>query len=108
MNESQKYAQNIRCYTAYRLFWGLLIIAPILTPYLLLKGLSYSEIMILQSVAAISVVLFEVPTGTIADKISRKLSIFLGAVCMGIALTVYVLADSFYASPLPKPFLAWV
>ncbi|MCZ6633983.1 MAG: MFS transporter [bacterium] len=97
MNESHKYIQNIRCYTAYRLFWGLLIIGPILMPYLLLKGLSYSEIMILQSVAAISVVLFEVPTGTIADKISRKLSIFLGAVCMGIALTVYVLADSFYA-----------
>ncbi len=98
----QQYERNIRIYTAYQFFWGLLIIGPILIPYLLLKGLNYSQIMLLQTVAASSVVLFEVPTGALADKISRKASLILGCVFMSIALVVYIISFSFYTLALAE------
>ncbi len=96
MIQSEKYTKNIRVYPFYRFFMNMLIIGPILVPYMLFKGLSYSQIMLLQSISAISVFIFEIPTGTIADKISRKLSLSLGGVCLGIGLLLYIIFKSFY------------
>ena len=55
---SDPYHQNVGRYTAYQLFHSLLIIGPVLTPYLLGKGLSYTQILTLQGIAAVSVVVF--------------------------------------------------
>jgi len=74
----------------------MLIIGPILVPFMLFKGLSYSQIMLLQSISAISVFLFEVPTGAIADKFSRKLSLAISGILCGIGLLIYILFKSFY------------
>ncbi len=74
---TDRYRANITRYTTYRLFRSLLIIGPVLTPYLPGKGLNYAQILTLQSIAAVSVVVFEIPTGAIADKVSRKLSLTL-------------------------------
>ena len=92
----EHYEKNIRNYMLYRFFWSMLIIGPVLTPYLRWKALSYTEIMWLQSIAALSVVCFEVPTGAIADKISRKLSLALSGLCLGIALIIYIQTSDFY------------
>jgi MFS family permease len=91
------YERNIQNYTLYRFFYGMLIIGPVITPYFRWKGLSYTEIMWLQSIAALSVVIFEVPTGVVADKISRRLSLLCAGLCLGIALTIYIQTQSFYA-----------
>jgi MFS family permease len=91
------YERNIQNYTLYRFFYGMLIIGPVITPYFRWKGLSYTEIMWLQSIAALSVVIFEVPTGVVADKISRRLSLLCAGLCLGIALTIYIHTQSFYA-----------
>ena len=66
--------RNIRYYPVHRLFLGLLIIGPVLTPYLRSKGFVYTEIMLLQSISAVSLVVFEMPTGIVADRVSRRLS----------------------------------
>ena len=95
MNEHTKYAANIKYYTAYRFFWCMLIIGPVLTPYMRYKGLNYSEIMLLQSIAAVSVVLFEIPTGTVADRISRKLSLLFSGAFIGIGLLIYIQFHTF-------------
>ncbi|NQV17936.1 MAG: MFS transporter [Armatimonadetes bacterium] len=94
--QSEKYAKNIRVYPTYRFFVNMLIIGPILVPYMLFKGMSYSQIMLLQSISAISVFIFEIPTGTIADKISRKLSLSLGGIFLGMGLLLYIIFKSFY------------
>lgn len=73
----------------------MVIIGPIIVPFLLMKGLSYSEIMLLQSISAISVVIFEVPTGAIADKISRKFSMSLSGFVVGFALILYIVFNNF-------------
>lgn len=89
-------AKNIKIYKIYSIFAELLILGPILVLYLIAKGLSFTEIMILQSIAAVAVVVFEVPTGAVADKIGRKFSMVLGSVLWGLSLLIYILGNNFY------------
>lgn len=88
--------KNIRNYYIYSTFAELLILGPIFMLFFVAKGLSYTQIMTLNSVAAVSVVLFEVPTGAIADKIGRKFSMCLGAIFWVISLLVYILGTNFF------------
>ena len=102
LNKNACYEVNIRLFSAYRFFIRMLIIGPVLTPYMLSKGLSYSQIMLLQSLSAISVVAFEVPTGAVADKVSRRLSLALSGVFIGIGLLLYILFESFHVFALAE------
>ncbi len=90
-----KLKRNIAIYNYYRLFGNLVIIGPILVPFMLFKGLSYAQIMLLQSISAIAVFAFEVPTGAIADKVSRKFSLTLSGVFFIVALFLYIITHSF-------------
>ena len=74
----------------------MMIIGPVLTPFLINKGLNYTQIMFLQSAAALSRIIFEIPTGVIADKISRKLSLILSGFFMAAGLIVYMIFDNFF------------
>jgi MFS family permease len=100
------YSKNTKIYYMYSTFAELLILGPILVLFLVAKGLSFTEIMVLQSISAIAVVLFEVPTGAVADKIGRKESILLGALLWAISLGFYVVGTRFYMFILADlPFL---
>lgn len=87
--------KNIKIYYFFKFFQNMLIIGPILVPFMVFKGLSYSEIMLLQSISSISVFVFEVPTGVVADKISRRFSLSLCTILMGIGLSFYIFFQDF-------------
>jgi len=89
------YSRNVKIYYYYSTFAELLILGPILVLYLTAKGLSFAEIMALQSISAIGTFIFEVPTGAVADRIGRKHSIFLGAIIWAVSLTMYILGKSY-------------
>ena len=89
------YSKNVKTYYMYSTFAELLILGPILVLFLIAKGLSFTEIMVLQSISAVAVVLFEVPTGAVADKIGRKESILLGALLWALSLGFYVVGTNF-------------
>ena len=89
------YSKNVKIYYLYSTFAELLILGPILVLFLIAKGLSFTEIMVLQSISAIAVVLFEVPTGAVADKIGRKESLLLGSLLWAVSLGIYVVGNSF-------------
>ena len=89
------YSKNVKTYYMYSTFAELLILGPILVLFLIGKGLSFTEIMVLQSISAVTVVLFEVPTGAVADKIGRRESLLLGAFLWAISLGIYVMGNSF-------------
>lgn len=89
-------SKNIKIYRIYSIFSELLIIGPIIVLYLIAKGLSFTEIMVLQSIAAVAVVVFEVPTGAVADKIGRKFSLIFGSLLWGVSLLIYILGKNFY------------
>jgi MFS family permease len=89
------FERNIKTYYFYSTFAELLILGPIMTLFLIAKGLSFTEIMVLQSISAITQVLFEVPTGAVADKHGRKISIFLASIIWSISLFIYIVGKSF-------------
>lgn len=88
-------ARNIRLFYFYKAFCDLLLLGPIIVIFLLSRGLSFTQIMLLNTVSAVSVVIFEVPTGAIADRIGRKNSIFLGALAMAVSMIILTFAQNF-------------
>lgn len=58
-------------------------------------GLSLTEVTILQSLFAIALVVFEVPSGYFADIFGRKTSLFFGAISLSAAMFVYSIGSNF-------------
>lgn len=95
---------NIKKYYFYCFFKEFMPIYPL---YLLMfeERLSVAQISALLAIWSIPAVLLEIPTGIIADRISRKWLIFLGMVLKAGCYTTWIFADGFllYAAG----FLLW-
>ncbi|KAF0227574.1 MAG: major facilitator superfamily protein [Erysipelotrichaceae bacterium] len=63
--------------------------------YLAFKGLTLVEIGLCESVFHIASLIFEVPTGIIADRFGRKLSRILGICCKILYLSLLLLVNNF-------------
>lgn len=74
----------------------------ILTVILLSKGLSLSQILIVQSAYSIAIVLFEFPSGLIADNYSRKNIISLSKLFLIVMFLIVLFSNNFYLI-----FAAW-
>ncbi|MBN2851485.1 MAG: MFS transporter [Clostridia bacterium] len=96
---------NIKVYYWYLGLFQLLV-GPIITLYLLYKGLSFTEIMTLQSIFAISVFLLEVPTGAVGDLFGRKKSLVLACLAMIAGLFVYIIGQQFIVFAVGEFLLA--
>lgn len=71
-------------------FMGFHLISGILIPFFTVwGGLNFVEVMMLQSYFTVMIIIFEIPCGAIADYLTRKLSLILGAGITGIAALVY-------------------
>ncbi|MFX0138331.1 MAG: MFS transporter [Candidatus Hodarchaeota archaeon] len=69
---------------------GFHLISGILLPFFLTWGkLAFVEVMFLQSYFTIMILVFEIPCGAIADYISRKFSLTLGALSTAFAALIY-------------------
>jgi len=82
----------------YKLFYALMnvgFVGNILVIYYLTKGFNYAQIGTATAVMTAGYVLFEVPTGVVADKISRKLSVLIGLILHSLGLLVLILLNSF-------------
>ncbi|HMY81017.1 MAG TPA: MFS transporter, partial [Candidatus Absconditabacterales bacterium] len=69
-------------------------------------GLGESELFIVQSIYAVTVVLLEIPTGFVSDKYSRKLSISLGLFIASIGYFVYSIGHGFWGFAIAEFLLA--
>ncbi len=74
----------------------MMFIMPVIVLFWQDNGLSLTQIMLLQSIFAISLFLFEVPTGVRAVKFSRKMSMTLGAVFLFLGALSYSLGHNFW------------
>lgn len=75
----------------------------ILTPLLLDKGLSLSQILLVQAGFSIAVLLFEFPSGSIADMISRRTLYFISRLVFCIFFLMVIFGHGF-----PLMLLAWI
>ena len=89
-------ARNIKLLYLFKVIKNFLIIMPIIVPFFQSRDLSQFEIFLLESTWALSILLFEIPSGYFADKAGRKLSILIGSAIGSVAYSIYTFGDSFY------------
>ena len=74
----------------------LLILLPILIPFVMSKGLTMEQVFQLQAAFAFSVLIFEVPSGYIADLWGRKQCLILGGVFNGVGYSFLFWGSTFW------------
>lgn len=79
----------------FSFFWLSMVIIPVLVPLFESRGLSLAQVFYLQAFFAGVVVLFEVPSGYVADLWGRKNALVVGSVFHGLGFTWLMAADGF-------------
>lgn len=91
-----KLKRNISISYVYNFFLQLNITSAIWVLYLAFKGMSLIEIGILESIYHITGLLFELPTGAIADLRGRKFCVVLGRAVNLISCILMITSNSFW------------
>lgn len=88
-------AAIIRRYYCYEIASSVGFITPIFTLFLLYRGLSFTEVGTLSAILAVLIVVGEIPTGYIGDRIGRRNSLVLSMLFTALSLAGFVFATSF-------------
>lgn len=95
MNINEKLKRNISVSYVYNFLLQLNITSAIWVLYLSFKGMSLIEIGILEAIYHITGVLFELPTGVIADLYGKKFSVVTGRIVSVISCILMITSNSF-------------
>ena len=96
MYEPRRFQRNIRVYYLFMASTGFMIFLPVWIIYLMDgRGLSLTEVGIIESFFWLTIIIGEVPTGAIADRFGRRVSLALGAMLFAISTVIFAMADSF-------------
>lgn len=91
------YERNIRLIYGIWFLGAFLPIIPVFVPFFVnWGGLSYAKAFFLEGWFMMCMVLLEVPTGAVADKISRKFSIFLGFAILTLGTLAFAVTPNFW------------
>ncbi|OQY27371.1 MAG: hypothetical protein B6244_10965 [Candidatus Cloacimonetes bacterium 4572_55] len=81
-------------------FFAAMTFTPIMLPVIVLfwqeNGLEMFDIFLLQSVFAVAVVLLEVPTGMVADRLGKRVSLIASSAFLLTGMTTYALGFGFW------------
>jgi MFS family permease len=91
---------------AYKFISEFYLVVPILIPYYVSHGLSSTQVFTVQATYALAVLLFEVPSGYLADVAGRKTTLILGAAFMPLGLAVYAFTGRFLTFVLAEALIA--
>ena len=87
----ENYKTNLWILVASKFFHGIHFFGPLAVLYFReWLGVSYSQMFLAQIVFMLSSVLFEIPTGWVADKWGRKVSIIIGNIIIALSLFLFV------------------
>lgn len=92
--------RNVRLFYAYRLTKFAVFHVSVLVLFYQWRGLSFTQVMLLQTVYYIGKVLSEAPTGVVADRYGRRLSLILASLVHGLAYVTIFLGHSFWVFAL--------
>jgi MFS family permease len=91
------YKGNIKKLYLFKFLRSLHFFAGVLIPFFTVwGGISYFQVMLLQSWFVFWEMLLEIPTGAIADKFGRKFSVALGTFVNVLAVIMYAIKPNFY------------
>lgn len=86
---------NIKTIYLLGFFQSFMVVIPVFVPLLQGYGLSMSQVMQTQAIFALTIALFEVPSGYIADMWGRRQAILVGSALNAIGFMSLLQADSF-------------
>lgn len=95
MTTASAYRRNITLVLWIRICFSLLFVIPVISLYWNRYGMDLQDIFLLQAIFAFSVVLLEVPTGYIGDRIGRRKTLVLSCGIAALGWFIYALADCF-------------
>ncbi len=101
-----RYKENAKWLMYIAPFRDLSVSAAYLVPFFLQRGLSLSQIFLLQSVFSICLLLWELPSGYLADTYGRALCLKLSLPLNGVAIALYGLSSHFWQFMLCELALA--
>ncbi|MET3698284.1 predicted MFS family arabinose efflux permease [Bacillus oleivorans] len=84
--------RNILILSLATFLYSLTFYTTIFTLFLVERGLNYVEIFLLESILSASIVLFEVPSGVLADRFGRK-KVIIASICL-FTLSTFIIAFS--------------
>lgn len=90
----------------YKLLGDAWLIAPVLIPFYVANGLSASQVFTIQAAYALSVLVFEVPSGYLADVIGRRRTLLLGALLLPAGVAIYAFTSGFWPFVLAELVIA--
>lgn len=88
-------ARDLRLFYFFRLLSTSYLFVPVSVAFALSRGLSLVEVMLLNTVYCTVVILTEVPTGALADRLGRRATMMAGALAMIAACISYSVAHGF-------------
>jgi MFS family permease len=87
---------NLWLFAGFRWLVMFMLLGPIWVVYLQEdRGLSLTQVTAMEGPFWFALVLFEVPTGVIADRFGRKTSLLCGAMVNFVAILIFAMADNF-------------
>ncbi len=86
---------NLWRYTAFQATVFTPLFVPVIVIFWQNNGLDMLQVYLLQGIFAVAVVLLEVPTGTVADRLGKRASLLAGCVIMAAGLALYGASSSF-------------
>ncbi len=87
--------KNIRLIYAFEFVTGLFFFLPVLVLFFLERGLSFTQILGLQAAFSAALIIFEIPSGYLTDRIGRKRSLILACSAFIAASCIYSLGTGF-------------
>src|SRR5262244_4199659 len=98
LHEGRDSMKNVRLLVAYTACQFLLFPIPVITLFWKDQiGLSLADIMVLQAIFGLSVVVFEFPSGYLADRVGYRRSVLAGTSLLMAGWLVYTRAETFGA-----------
>jgi MFS family permease len=88
-------ARDLRLFYLFRLLSTSYLFVPVSFAFAISRGLGAFEILLLNTIYCGAVIVAEVPTGALADRMGRRSAMMLGALAMVAACATYSLAHSF-------------
>lgn len=87
-------ADNIRLLMILQILKSFLVMIPILVLFFQAKGLSMTDIMLIQAIFSAVMVIAEVPSGYFSDMLGRRRTMIIGTLCSTMGFGIYGIAQN--------------
>jgi predicted MFS family arabinose efflux permease len=104
--DDARLATDLKLFHVYRFLSTSYLFMPVLVKFFQTRGLDFTHIALLNSVYALTAIVFEVPTGALADRFGRARAMMLGALLMAIGCVIDYDGRTFWAFAVGEGLLA--